>query len=83
AHALASPLFGIGEDELLRLAAAAGRIAYLDAPAADAPQPWWLALQTLASPSPALARAQRLLADWQAAALRSTPHELLDRIVHE
>ncbi|MCE4557725.1 UvrD-helicase domain-containing protein [Roseateles cellulosilyticus] len=83
AQALASPLFGIGDDELLSLAAAAGRIAYLDAPAAERPRPWWAAVQTLPCPSPALARAQRLLAEWQAAATRSTPHELLDRIVHE
>lgn len=83
AQALASPLFGIGDDELLALAAAAGRVAYLDAPAADAPRPWWDAVQTLPAPSPALARARRLLAGWREAAAQCTPHELLDRIVHE
>ncbi|RTL34299.1 MAG: DNA helicase UvrD [Burkholderiales bacterium] len=83
AQALASPLFGIGDEELMRIAAAAGRIAYLDAPAADPPRPWWTAVQALDSPSPELVRARRLLADWQALATRSTPHELLDRIVHD
>lgn len=83
AQALASPLFGIVDDELLRIARAAGRVAYLDAPAAEQPQPWWAAVQTLADPSPALARACGLLAGWREAAALSTPHELLDRIVHE
>lgn len=83
AQALASPLFGIGDDELLRIAQAAGRVAYLDAPAAPQPTPWWEAVQVLASPSPALARARGLLASWREAAALSTPHELLDRIVHE
>ncbi|MCY4746342.1 UvrD-helicase domain-containing protein [Pelomonas sp. UHG3] len=83
AQALASPLFGIADDELLRIARAAGRVAYLDAPAAESPQPWWAAVQALADPSPALARARGLLAGWREAAALSTPHELLDRIVHE
>lgn len=83
AQALASPLFGIGDGELLRIAAAAGRVAYLDAPAAAQPLPWWEAVQALPEPSPALARARGLLASWREAAALSTPHELLDRIVHE
>ena len=83
AQALASPLFGIGEDELLRIAAAAGRVAFLGDAAAPPPRPWWSAVQALASPSPALARARELLAAWREAAARSTPHDLLDRIVHE
>jgi len=83
AQALASPLFGIADDELLRIARAAGRVAYLDAPAAEVPMPWWEAVQALPDPSPALARARGLLAGWREAAALSTPHELLDRIVHE
>ncbi|MFG6489190.1 UvrD-helicase domain-containing protein [Roseateles sp. BYS78W] len=83
AQALASPLFGIADDELLRIARAAGRVAYLDMPAAAQHLPWWEAVQALPEPSLALARARGLLAGWREAASLSTPHELLDRIVHE
>lgn len=73
AHALKSPLFGASDDDLLVLAHAARepRVA------------WRAALDALAAPSPALARARDLLAAWSAAARRLPPHDLLDRIVAE
>jgi ATP-dependent helicase/nuclease subunit A len=72
ARALKSPLFGAGDDDLLWLARRArGRS-------------WAAALGAAAeTPGPALARAQRLLAGWAAAADTLPPHDLLDRIVHE
>jgi ATP-dependent helicase/nuclease subunit A len=72
AQALKSPLFGVADDDLLRLARAAG----------DAP--WWDAL--LAQPAdapPALRRARDLLPRWATAAATLPPHDLLDRIVAE
>lgn len=82
AHALRSPLFGVTEADLLTLAEAAGTAEWLGGPPAERRR-WWDALQGLASPSPALARAQALLRDWAEQARLRTPHELLDRIVHE
>ena len=72
AHALRSPLFGAGDDDLITLAQAAQ-------PHGD----WWRALMQLEVPSPALQRAQALLPRWQAAARALPPHDLLDRIVFE
>ncbi|PTT85745.1 DNA helicase UvrD, partial [Pelomonas sp. HMWF004] len=89
ARALRSPLFGVDEADLLQLANAAGTATWLGAGQADElherrePRSWWDALADLPQPSPALARARRLLLDWRSAATRCTPHELLDRIVHE
>jgi len=82
ARALRSPLFGVSEADLLQLAEAAGTAQWLGAEPRKRSN-WWDALQGLADPSPALARARRLLFTWRAAATRCTPHELLDRIVHE
>lgn len=73
AHALRSPLFGVGDDDLVVLAQAA-------APHGD----WWAALTRPAVPhGPTLERARRLLLAWQEAAGRLPPHDLLDRIVSE
>ncbi|MGQ3093797.1 MAG: UvrD-helicase domain-containing protein [Roseateles sp.] len=82
AHALRSPLFGVDEADLLVLAEAAGTAEWLGRAAAER-RSWWSALQSLASPSPALARAQTLLRGWAEQARQRTPHELLDRIVDE
>ncbi|MEO3691474.1 UvrD-helicase domain-containing protein [Roseateles paludis] len=83
AQALASPLFGLDDAELQAVAEGAGSVTLLGQDSAPQRQPWWQALQSLAAPSPGLARAQQLLAAWQAAASSSTPHELLDRVLHE
>jgi len=82
ARALRSPLFGVDEADLLQLAQAAGTAAWLGVPPRER-RGWWDALADLADPSPALARARSLLLAWRAAAMRCTPHELLDRIVSE
>jgi ATP-dependent helicase/nuclease subunit A len=83
ARALRSPLFGVDETDLLQLAQAAGSAAWLGRPAPRERRSWWDALADIADPSPALARARALLLAWREAAMRCTPHELLDRIVHE
>jgi ATP-dependent helicase/nuclease subunit A len=83
ARALRSPLFGVDEADLLQLAQAAGSAAWLGRPAPRERRSWWDALADIADPSPALARARALLLAWREAAMRCTPHELLDRIVHE
>jgi ATP-dependent helicase/nuclease subunit A len=74
ARALKSPLFGAADADLLWLAreARSRRCAWRDA-----------LLAACALPSPALARAQRLLGGWRDAAERLPPHDLLDRIVDE
>ncbi|MCI1192756.1 UvrD-helicase domain-containing protein [Calidifontimicrobium sp. SYSU G02091] len=72
AHALKSPLFDAGDDELALVAHAAR-----DA----APCTWWDALMALSAPTPALARARALLAAWADAAAVLPPHDLLERIV--
>lgn len=74
ARALKSPLFDAGDAGLVELAtrARAPRRAWLEALCADA-EPGL----------PALRRARRLLLRWQALLPALTPHELLDRIVHE
>jgi ATP-dependent helicase/nuclease subunit A len=82
ARALRSPLFGVDEADLLQLADAAGTATWLGAAPRDR-RSWWTALAELGDTSPALARARRLLLAWREAATRCTPHELLDRIVHE
>ena len=82
ARALRSPLFGVDEADLLTLAEAAGTAHWLEQPTAER-RSWWSALQGLSVPSPALARAQALLRGWGEQARQRTPHELLDRIVHE
>lgn len=82
ARALRSPLFGVDEADLLALAEAAGTAEWLGQPVAER-RSWWKALQGLASPSPALARAQALLRDWAEQARLRTPHELLDLILDQ
>lgn len=75
AHALRSPLFGASDDDLLWLAARAGRgrwwPALMGGREGDAPRP------------PALERAAALLQGWRTAMPALPPHDLLDRILHE
>ena len=75
ARALKSPLFGVDDDELLRLSIAARN--------ANGAGGWWPALMRGDVASPALDRARGLLAGWHEAAALLPPHDLLDRIVHE
>ncbi|MES2958599.1 MAG: UvrD-helicase domain-containing protein [Pseudomonadota bacterium] len=72
ARALKSPLFGVGDDELLQLSVAARETGG-----------WWPALMQGRVDTPALARARTLFGAWQGAATQLPPHDLLDRIVHE
>jgi ATP-dependent helicase/nuclease subunit A len=73
AHTLRSPIFSCSDEDLMLLAQSAAE-----------ENSWW---QCLTAPSgaasPGLARAQRLLADWRAAADTAPVHDLLDRIYHE
>jgi ATP-dependent helicase/nuclease subunit A len=72
AHALRSPIFSCGDDDLVLLAQSADG------------NGWWQCLTALSdAASPALARARRLLAKWRAAADTAPVHDLLDRIYHE
>ena len=75
ARALKSPLFACSDDDLLLLSQRARRLR----------QPWFdvLAALPVDEGSAALARARRLLAGWARCVDELTPHELLDRIVHE
>ncbi len=75
ARALKSPLFGVDDDELLRLSVAARAIGGVCG--------WWLALMRGDVPCVALDRARRLLSAWREAAAQLPPHDLLDRVVHE
>ena len=72
AHALRSPVFGAGDDDLIALARAA-------APQGD----WWRTLRELPQPSPALQRARELLARWRTASRQLPPHDLLDIVIAE
>ncbi len=73
AHALRSPVFGVSDDDLVRLALAVREEGT-----------WWSALCRRGPElGAALARAARLLAAWREAAQRLPPHDLLDRIVSE
>lgn len=85
AHALRSPLFGADEADLLWLAERSGSADWLDRPAPAERWSWWGALQEAAPEqlSPALARAQGLLARWAELALARSPHDLLDAILAE
>jgi ATP-dependent helicase/nuclease subunit A len=69
-HALKSPLFAASDADLLSLAGTA-----------EEHGSWWQAL--LRDDGPALGRARALLARWAKAALRLSPHDLLDLIVTE
>ncbi|MFO1329901.1 MAG: UvrD-helicase domain-containing protein [Rubrivivax sp.] len=73
ARALRSPLFGCGDADLQALARAARERGGC-----------WI--DTLVQPplaSPGLAQAAARVAQWREAFARLTPHELLDRVVHE
>ncbi len=72
ARVLKSPLMGASDADLVALATASRE-----------PAGWWDALQSLAEPSPALARARTLLRGWAEAAGELPPHDLLGRIVQE
>ncbi len=74
ARALRSPLFGASDADLLAISAEA---------IAAGDRDWWRALAAMATTSPALLRARRLLPRWRTAAAQLPPHDLLDRIVHE
>ena len=84
AHALRSPLFAVSEADLLQLARAAGSVRWLDVEAIDR-RSWWDALQALTEDqaSQPLWRARGLLLRWERASRQHSPHDLLDRIVHE
>ncbi|MBM4182257.1 MAG: UvrD-helicase domain-containing protein [Betaproteobacteria bacterium] len=72
AHTLRSPLFGLGDEDLCRLAGGEG--------------PWWQRLRDWAAAADAPApvtRAVRLLADWRGQVGRLPVHDLLDRIYHQ
>jgi ATP-dependent helicase/nuclease subunit A len=73
ARALKSPLFGVGDAELLELSLRA-----------RAGSGWWAALLASgAEAGPALHRAAQLCKAWARAAPTLPPHDLLDRIVHD
>ena len=72
-HALRSPVFGVSDDALLRLAAR---------PEAG----WWARLGAMlaeGAADAALERAGHRLADWKTQAATLPVHDLLDRIFHE
>ena len=89
AHVLRSPLFGADEADLLQLADASGAVRWLGraqpGEEGGTAQSWWAALMQLDESrlSPALARARRLLAQWQDLARWRSPHDVLDAVVAE
>jgi len=85
AHALRSPVFGASDDDLVALADAVRGVRSEGPPAVATGdrRSWWAALMSLSVPSPALGRAQRLLAHWQHLEAQLPPHDLLDCIVHQ
>jgi len=72
AHVLKSPIVGAGDDDLVMLAAQAGRT-------------WWRRLQSVEADAlpPALQRAAHLLERWLLLAPHLPVHDLLDRILSE
>ncbi|GAB4482661.1 MAG: hypothetical protein OHK0044_31730 [Burkholderiaceae bacterium] len=78
AQVLRSPLFGAADDDLIALARAT-----VGSPRPAGGATWWASLQALDDPSPALARARRLLAWWHDLAGVLPVHDLLDRIYFE
>jgi ATP-dependent helicase/nuclease subunit A len=74
AHALRSPVFGVSDADLQRLAGDAD---------ADGPRHWWPRLRALRAAGPALERARSLLAGWLEVAGILPVHDLLDRILFE
>lgn len=94
AHILKSPVFGASDDDLICLAhASMPEPVAADAGApppqldlfavASRPLHWWQALQQLAEPAPALARARQLLQQWLQVAPHLPVHDLLDLIFHQ
>jgi ATP-dependent helicase/nuclease subunit A len=79
AQVLRTPIFACSDADLMTLAAATP----LPVAEADARTSWWLRLQQLAEPSPALQRAAELLLRWLALADKLPVHDLLDRIYFE
>ncbi len=75
AQALRSPLFGVSDADLMKIAQSVKTSADTST--------WWLALMSLTGVSATLLRAQGLLQSWSDAAQHLPPHDLLDRIVAE
>jgi ATP-dependent helicase/nuclease subunit A len=73
AQALKSPIFAASDDELLALSQRAR----------ETGQTWARALDHWHDAPPALARARTLVAGWRTVLPVLSPHDLLDRIVHE
>ncbi|MFG6449592.1 UvrD-helicase domain-containing protein [Roseateles sp. BYS180W] len=87
AQALRSPVFGVSDAVLLQLSRRAGLVERLaEEGAAPLRSSLWLALmdeEHAASLDEATQRARSLLQRWSQRRAHSTPHELLDAIVHE
>ncbi len=82
AQVLRTPIFACSDTDLLRLS---GYRMQDTGEAEGSPQSssWWLRLQQLDDPSPALQRAAELLQRWLALADKLPVHDLLDRIYFE
>ncbi len=96
AQVLRTPIFACCDEDLMALGfgnwdLGCGEAAINEAnatalPKSQIPNPkssWWLRLQQLDSPSPALQRAAALLRDWLTLADKLPVHDLLDRIYFE
>ncbi len=84
AHALRSPLFGVGEADLLRLARESGSAEWLGVDRPEQRRSWWQTLHALdEGVGEPLRRARSLLWRWEQLARERSPHDLLDAIVHE
>jgi len=70
AQVLRTPIFACSDEDLMRLVT-------------EGNASWWMRLQNLESPSPALQRAAELLQRWLALADKLPVHDLLDRIYFE
>ena len=71
AQVLRTPVFACSDDDLMRIAGIQDGSS------------WWVRLQQLADPAPALLRAKELLQGWLALADKLPVHDLLDRIYFE
>lgn len=81
AHALRSPVFGLSDDELMRLALGSGTAG---GARREGVRSWWDTLMDEAiEVTPAMQRARGLLAAWHQAAQSATPHDLLTRVAME
>lgn len=81
ARALKSPLFSVGDDDLVQLALA--RMAAQQADPADAPVGWMQVLLQGAGLPPALQSAARTLQLWQGWARTLPPHDVLSAIYQD